>query len=294
MTIASMTGFARVAGASGAWSWAWEIKSVNSKGLDLRLRVPPGFDAIEIEARALLGKRLARGAVQATLQASREAAQPVLRVNEAALAALAEAVARAPKLPGVGPATLDGLLAVRGVVETVEAAEDEAGAESARRATLAGLDRALDALIAMRAAEGAALAGVLGQRLDRIADLTAQADANPARKPEAVKARLEAQIAELIDKSRFDAARLHQEAILMATKADIREELDRLVAHVAATRDLMAKGGAIGRRLDFLAQEFGREANTLCAKANHPSLTATGMELRAEIEQLREQAQNIE
>lgn len=294
MTLASMTGFARVGGAAGAWSWAWEIKSVNSKGLDLRLRVPPGFDAVEIEARALITKRLARGAVQATLSATREAAQPVLRINEAALAMLAEAAARAPRPASVGPATLDGLLAVRGVVETVEPAEDEAAAQAARRAALAGLDRALDALVAMRAAEGRALAAVLSQRLDRIAALTAEADANPARKAEAVKARLEAQIAELIDKSRFDAARLHQEAILMATKADIREELDRLVAHVAATRELLAQGGAIGRRLDFLAQEFGREANTLCAKANHPTLTATGMELRAEIEQLREQAQNIE
>ena len=294
MTLASMTGFARVGGAVGAWSWAWEIKSVNSKGLDLRLRVPPGFDAVEIEARALITKRLARGAVQATLSATRESAQPVLRINEAALAMLADAAARAPRPAGVGPATLDGLLAVRGVVETVEPAEDEAAAQAARRAALAGLDRALDALVAMRAAEGRALAAVLSQRLDRIAALTAEADANPARKAEAVKARLEAQIAELIDKSRFDAARLHQEAILMATKADIREELDRLVAHVAATRELLAQGGAIGRRLDFLAQEFGREANTLCAKANHPTLTATGMELRAEIEQLREQAQNIE
>jgi uncharacterized protein (TIGR00255 family) len=146
----------------------------------------------------------------------------------------------------------------------------------------------------MRRVEGEALEAVLRQRLDRIAELTEAADANPARKPEAVLARLEEAVRALDAAGRFDRDRLHQEAILLATKADVREELDRLRGHVAAARDLFDKGGPVGRRLDFLAQEFGREANTLCAKSNHPSLTAQGLELRAEIEQLREQVQNIE
>jgi uncharacterized protein (TIGR00255 family) len=210
------------------------------------------------------------------------------------LAALIAAVARAPRAEGVGPATLDGLLNVRGVVEVIEGGDDEAGLTEARLGALASLDEAVAALVAMRRVEGEALEGVLRRRLDRIAELTQAADDNPARKPEAARARLEEAVRLLDASGRFDRDRLHQEAILLATKADIREELDRLKGHVAAARDLLDKGGPIGRRLDFLAQEFGREANTLCAKANHPSLTAQGLDLRAEIEQLREQVQNIE
>lgn len=292
--IRSMTGFARVAGASGAWRWAWELKSVNSKGLDLRLRLPPGFDAIETEARARLGKALARGAVQVGLQATREAAAPTVRVNEDMLAALLAAVARAPRVEGVGPATMDGLLGVRGVIEVSEGGDDEAALAAVRAGALASLDEAIVALAAMRRVEGEALEIVLRRRLDRIAELAEAADANPERKVEAVRARLAEAVARLDETGRFDRDRLHQEAILLATKADVREELDRLKGHVAAARDLLDAGGPVGRRLDFLAQEFGREANTLSAKSNHPSLTAQGLELRAEIEQLREQVQNIE
>ena len=289
-----MTGFARAAGGSGAWRWAWEIKSVNSKGLDVRLRLPPGFDSIESDARARLGKALARGAVQAGLQATREAAPPSVRVNEDMLSALLAALARAPRVEGVGPATMDGVLAIRGVVEIHEGGDDEAAMALARADALATLDEAIAALIEMRRIEGQALDAVLRQRLERIAELTDAAEANPERKPEAVRARLAEAVARLDETGRFDRDRLHQEAILLATKADVREELDRLKGHVGAARDLLDAGGPVGRRLDFLAQEFGREANTLCAKANHASLTAQGLELRAEIEQLREQVQNIE
>lgn len=289
-----MTGFARAAGGSGAWRWAWEIKSVNSKGLDVRLRLPPGFDSIESDARARLGKALARGAVQAGLQATREAAPPSVRVNEDMLSALLAALARAPRVEGVGPATMDGVLAIRGVVEIHEGGDDEAAMALARADALATLDEAIAALIEMRRIEGQALDAVLRQRLERIAELTDAAEANPERKPEAVRARLAEAVARLDETGRFDRDRLHQEAILLATKADVREEIDRLKGHVAAARDLLEAGGPVGRRLDFLAQEFGREANTLSAKSNHPSLTAQGLELRAEIEQLREQVQNIE
>lgn len=292
--LASMTGFARAAGARGAWRFVWEIKSVNAKGLDLRLRLPPGFDAIETETRARLGKALARGAVQANLQASREAAAPRVRVNEDLLAALLAAVSRAPRVEGVGPATMDGLLSIRGVVEVSEGEDDETATAELRAAMLDALDEAIAALVAMRRVEGQALEAVLRQRLARIGELAQAADANPERKAEAVRARLAEAVARLDDSGRFDRDRLHQEAILLATKADVREEIDRLNGHVVAASDLLDAGGPVGRRLDFLAQEFGREANTLSAKSNHPSLTAQGLELRAEIEQLREQVQNVE
>lgn len=294
MTLASMTGFARSAGASPPFRWTWEIKSVNSKGLDLRLRLPPGFDAIEAECRARLSKRLARGAVYATLATQREAAGVDVRVNEQALQTLLAALGRVSLPDAIRPASLDGLLGVRGVVEIVEAGEDEAALAAAQQAALVGLDEALDHLVAMRGKEGAALADVLRARLDRIAALTRAADECPARRPEAIRARLEQSIAAIAAAATLDSNRLHQEALLLAAKADVREELDRLVTHVAAARELMAQPGAVGRRLDFLAQELAREANTLCSKANDASLTAIGMELRVEIEQFREQIQNIE
>ena len=295
MTIKSMTGFSRAAGQSGPWRWVWEIKSVNSKGLDARLRIPPPFDSIEIEARARVARKLSRGACQIGLTVQRESAPADIRVNEPALQALIAAVARLPTPDSIRPASLDGLLALRGMVEIIEAPEDEAGVAAAASAALADLDRALDELVSMRASEGAALATVMAARVERIAALTQAADDNPGRRPEAVKARLAAAIAALTsDGAGLDPARLHQEALMLAAKADIREELDRLHAHVAAARALLASAEPIGRKLDFLAQEFGREANTLCAKSNDPALSNIGMELRVEIEQFREQAQNIE
>ncbi len=295
MAVMSMTGFARAAGSSGGWRWAFEIKSVNAKGLDLRLRMPPPFDRVEAEARARLAKALARGTCFAALNAQREGAATAVRIDQAALASIAAAARAAAEAAGLAPPTMDGLLALRGVVEIAEAEDDEAAIAAACAGALQSLDQALAALSEARRAEGEALAAVLRERLDAIDALTQAADANPARRPEAVRARLAESVAALMDSSRgFDENRLHQEAILLAAKADIREELDRLKTHVAAARALLDEGGAIGRRLDFLAQEFGREANTLCAKANDVTLTAQGLELRAQIEQFREQAQNVE
>ena len=295
MAVSSMTGFARAAGSSGGWRWAFEIKSVNAKGLDLRLRMPPPFDRVEAEARTRLAKALARGTCFATLAAQREGAATTARIDQAALEAIAAATRAAAEKAGLQPPTMDGLLGLRGVVETVETADDEAQISAACAGALRSLDEAVAALTVTRRAEGEALAVVLRERLDAIEALTLAADANPARRPEAVRARLAESVAALMDSSRgFDENRLHQEAILLAAKADIREELDRLKTHIAAARALIGEGGAIGRRLDFLAQEFGREANTLSAKANDISLTAQGLELRAQIEQFREQVQNIE
>jgi uncharacterized protein (TIGR00255 family) len=294
MTIASMTGFARAAGNAGPWRLAWELRSVNAKGLDARLRIPPPIDAIEPDARARLSQKLGRGTIHATLAAQRAAAMPEVRINQDLLKKLVAAIAEIQLPLIIAPATLDGLLALRGVVDIVDAAEDEAEVLRTQAAALDFLDEALDALVAMRQSEGAALAPVLSARLHKIVSLTQAADACPARKPEAIKARLAQSLAVLAGNTNFDQNRLHQEALMLAAKADITEELDRLSAHATAARELLAKGGAVGRRLDFLAQELSREANTLCAKSNDASLTALGLELRVEIEQFREQVQNIE
>ncbi|MGD9543938.1 MAG: YicC/YloC family endoribonuclease [Methylocystis sp.] len=295
MSIHSMTGFARTQGAVAAFRYSWELKSVNAKGLDLRLRAPPDFDSVEIKAREKIAARLARGAVFANLAAKREDESQSARLNRAALDALVVALSERPPPANIGPATLDGLLAVRGVVDIVEPelSEDERNEIDAH--ILKSLDEALDALIASRKAEGDALTAVLRNRLARISALAAQADAAPARQPEAIRARLQQQLARLFESAdSFDPVRLHQEAALLAVRTDIREELDRLKAHVDSASKLLAAGGPIGRRLDFLAQELGREANTLTAKSNDAGLTAIGLELKIEVEQLREQVQNIE
>jgi uncharacterized protein (TIGR00255 family) len=294
MKIASMTGFSRTMGASASYRWAWELKSVNAKGLDLRVRVPPGFDAVEAQARGRLGQQLTRGTCHATLQAQREAGNISVRVNKDVLGAVMAAIQDVVIPDSIRPASLDGLLALRGVVDIGDKGEDENELAHVHAEVLAGLDQALDALLSVRLSEGASLAQILSTRLDRIANLTQQAETNPGRRPEAIRARLAQTIATLGGTFNFDQDRLHQEALILAAKADVREEIDRLVTHVAAARDMMQKGGAVGRRLDFLAQELGREANTLCAKSNDVGLTAIGLELRVEIEQFREQIQNIE
>jgi uncharacterized protein (TIGR00255 family) len=295
MSLTSMTGFSRAAGALGPWRWSVEIKCVNAKGLDLRLRLPPGFDRIESEARARLAKGLARGSCFATITAQREGARARARLDLGALEEIIVVARAAAAKAGLAPPTMDGVLAVRGVVEVVETPDDDASFAAVCAAALDSLDLAIAALVASRRAEGAALTAILSERLEAIETLTQAADDNPARKPEAVRARLATSLAAVLQSGRgLDENRLHQEAILIAAKADIREELDRLKTHVAAARALIGEGGPVGRRLDFLAQELGREANTLSAKANDVSLTAQGLELRVQIEQLREQVQNIE
>jgi uncharacterized protein (TIGR00255 family) len=295
MSLSSMTGFARASGASGAWSWAFELKSVNAKGLDLRLRLPPGFDRIESETRARLSRALARGTCFATLAAQREGTALQARVNAPVLAAIVEAARAVATQSGLAPPTLDGLLAIRGVVDIVERGDDEPAVAAACAGALASVDEAITALLAARRAEGAALGAILGERLDAIAASTLAADQSPARRPEAIALRLAQSVAALLEAGRgFDENRLYQEAVLLAAKADIREELDRLRTHVEAAREMIRGGGPVGRRLDFLSQELAREANTLCAKSNDVTLTAIGLELKAQIEQFREQIQNIE
>jgi uncharacterized protein (TIGR00255 family) len=295
MALSSMTGFSRGHGMAGAYAWTWELKSVNSKGLDLKLRLPSGWDAIEAPVRARAAESLSRGAVFANLSVAREGVAPVARVNEPVLAAVIATLKSLEGKVNAAPPTLDGILSLKGVIEVTEAEESEDERRAAEGAVVAGFAEALKGLAQMRQHEGGALGKVLSARLSEIAALTARAEATPGRKPEAIKARLAEQIATLLDGgTRFDPDRLHQEAILMAAKADIREELDRLVAHVAQARKLLADGGPIGRKLDFLAQEFNRESNTLTAKANDVELTNIGLELKSVVEQFREQVQNLE
>src|SRR5215216_2093154 len=294
MALLSMTGFARTDGVCGTYAWGWELKSLNGKGLELRLRLPAGWDAVEVPVRAR-AKALARGTVYANLSVRREGVAPSVRVNDQVLTAVLAAVRGLAGRIDARPASVDGILGIKGVIEVSEQDEDESEHRAAEQAILASFDAALAALLKMRQHEGAALQRILAQRLDEIAALGARADAAPGRQPEAVRARLAEQIALLIDTpSRFDPDRLHQEAILIAAKAEVREELDRLGAHVDQARRLLAEGGPVGRRLDFLAQELNREVNTLCAKSNDVELTTIGLELKNVVEQFREQVQNLE
>jgi uncharacterized protein (TIGR00255 family) len=293
--IASMTGFARVDGEEDGLAWTWEIKSVNSKSLDLRCRLAPGLDALEVPLRAIIGESLKRGAITATLSLTRTAGATAFHVNRAALEqAMALVRELRPALDAPAP-SIEGLLALKGVLESSEDEADPATRERRDAALLAGCRRAIEALVRMRTGEGQRLARVLAEHLDEIAALVSAAEETAAAQPQAIRARFQNLLAQLLDAvPALPQERLAQEAALLVAKADIREELDRLRAHVSAARELLAEGAAIGRRFDFLCQEFNREANTLCSKSTDIVLTRIGLALKAAIERLREQVQNIE
>ena len=293
MKIKSMTGFARTEGSHGAMRWHWELRSVNGRGLDLRFRLPPGFDQIEPKLREAAQKRLVRGSVNATLSMQRDASTAAIGLNEAALLQAVAAVDRARELTGLARPPLEALLSIRGVLEVAE--PEDAGNEALLKPAVASFEAALDGLIAARATEGRRLSEILADQLAQIEMLVATAANSPARSVEAIRQRLAEQVGKLIDASaQLDPARLHQEAALIATRADIEEEVKRLGAHIAAARELLVAAEPVGRKLEFLAQEFNREANTLCSKANAPEITRSGLGLKAVIDQLREQVQNIE
>jgi uncharacterized protein (TIGR00255 family) len=295
MALSSMTGFARGQGVAGTYAWSWEIKSVNAKGLDLRVRLPAGWDAVEVPVRTRAGEKLSRGTVYANLTVERQGIQPTVKVNEPVLAAVLSALKGLAGKVDAAPPSLDGILSLKGVIEVADEDEREDDHRAAEAAIVAGFEKALAELTSMRRTEGGTLGRLLSTRLDEIAKLTARAEAAPGRKPAAIRAKLAEQVATLLSASeRFDAERLHQEAVLLAAKADIREELDRLGSHVTQAKKLLADGGAIGRKLDFLAQELHRESNTLTAKANDLELTNIGLELKGVVEQFREQVQNLE
>ncbi len=295
MALSSMTGFARSHGASGPYAFEWELKSVNAKGFDLRVRLPQGFDELEAYAKKRAGEVLSRGTVYANLNVKRTNAAATVRINEDVLAAVVKVATQlAGKIDAVAP-SIDGLMSIKGVIEVAEPESDEAEDKAARAAAAQAFDKALADLVEMRNREGVSLGQILTQRMDEIEVLAKKAEASPGRKPEAIKARLAEQIKTLLDASdRFDPDRLTQEALMIATKADIREELDRIASHIAQARELIEKGGPIGRKLDFLSQEFHREVNTCCSKSNDIELTNIGLAMKNVVEQFREQVQNLE
>jgi uncharacterized protein (TIGR00255 family) len=296
MTLKSMTGFARADGVHGDVSWYWEARSVNGRSLDLRLRLPAGFERLEIEARNLAQEKLARGNCTITLGIKRETGQMEIRLNERALAQAKVVAERARALTGLKKgARLDTLLAMRGVVETVEAEDSEEAQAALAHALLSGLAAALDQLVAVRASEGERLQRVIEKQLALIASLVERAASASAREPQAIAARLREQVMRLAEAGvNLEPDRLHQEALLFAAKADIQEEVDRLRAHLAAANELIDSNQPAGRKFEFLAQEFNREANTICSKASDIEISRAGLELKTVIDQLREQVQNIE
>jgi uncharacterized protein (TIGR00255 family) len=295
MALSSMTGFARGNGVNAAYGWSWELKSVNSRGLDLRLRLPAGWDEVEGPVRTSCGQVLVRGTVYGTLTVERQGITPVVRVNEAVLSAVLATLEDLDGRVKAAEPRLDGILSLKGVIEIIDEDEREEDRRAAEAAVIAGFQHTLAELAAMRRQEGEILGQVLIERLEEIAALAKRAEHVPGRRPEAIKARIIEQVTMLLEASnRLDPDRLHQEAILIASKADIREELDRLGSHVAQARRLIGQGGAIGRRLDFLAQELNRETNTMCSKSNDVELTNIGLELKSVVEQFREQVQNLE
>jgi uncharacterized protein (TIGR00255 family) len=296
ISIASMTGFARTQGEAGSVSWIWELRSVNGRGLDIKLRLPGGLDAMEPPLRDLAAKRLKRGNVSGTLTLKRDAASGLTTDLEALERVKELAIELADNIPGALPPRAELLMALPGVMRSASAQDDSEEAQAALAASVqAGFAAALDGLAAAREGEGARLAGIVTALLVGIAALHEAASVEAATQPALHKAKLTAQLAEILGSTQaLPEERIAQEIALLATKSDVREELDRLGAHIAAARALLAEGAGIGRKLDFLMQEFNREANTLCSKSASLPLTSIGLSLKAAIEQLREQVQNIE
>ena len=290
-----MTGFARATVERAGTVATWELRSLNGKGLDLRLRLPPGLDRVEQAVRQSVQRHFARGNIQAVLTLGGAAAQVQPVVNEVFLQDVAELARRLQEQYGVGAPSADGLLALRGVLEFPDQVQDEESRSLLDQAIVEAFQAALGELETVRREEGAALRELLLGHLSRIEELAAQAEADPSRDVEVIRKRLGDQVRLLMETgAAMDEARLHQEAAFLAAKADIREEIDRLRTHVEAARALLAGGGAVGRKLDFLAQEFNREANTLCSKSNAATVTAIGLDLKAVVDQFREQVQNLE
>ena len=297
--LASMTGFARTDGQLAGVGWVWELRSVNGRGLDLKLRLPPGLDSLEPALRDVAAKLLRRGNINANATLRRDE-RPRLVADPAALQqVLTLALEVAQRIPGAPPPTAEGLLALPGVLRAANAGDDEGVTEATRAALVQGFGDAVVLLAANRQAEGARLAVVLAAQLDEIAALRDTAIAQAADQPAAQRTKLQDALAALLrdgpaQRDRLPEERLAQEVALLATKSDVREELDRLGSHIEAARALLAEGIAVGRRFDFLVQEFVREVNTLCSKSASTALTTTGLRLKATIEQLREQVQNVE
>jgi len=295
--INSMTGFASGTAAHSPFSWTWELRSVNAKGLDLRLRVPDWVEGLETALRGVLGKRLGRGSVSLSLKLTREEGAGALSLNEGVLSSVLEGMRQIEETAmqaGVSltPASAADVLAIRGVMETRTTQDDTV---ALRAQLLADFDSVVEQFLEMRAAEGRALDEILTRQIDQIDALTGQASAVIETRSDDMERSLRAALDKVLQNyADTDEQRVAQELAVIAVKSDVTEELDRLTAHVAAARELMAQDGPVGRKLDFLMQEFNREANTLCSKSQHTDLTRVGLELKTVIDQMREQVQNVE
>ena len=292
--LSSMTGYARIDLIADETAFTWELKSVNGRGLEIRTRLPAGFDGMEPDLRRLARDVLSRGNCQFALHAGRGTAGALLRLNEGALALVVAAVKRLAAVEGISAPTADGILAIKGVLEESGPADFEAMSEEGRNTVSEGFGLALDALVAARREEGRRLAPVLADLVKQIRHKTDEAARLADGAVDGLKTRIAEQVSILADNKELDTERLHAEAVALAIKSDVREEVDRLRGHVDAVTERLASGSAIGRRLDFLAQEMNREANTICAKAVDRAMTAIGLDLKTEIDRFREQAQNIE
>ena len=293
--LSSMTGFARGGGHDDRYEWVWELKCVNGRGLDIRCRTPNGFDILEAAARSAATARFTRGNLSMTMQLNPTATTTSVTVNRQLLEQLLDVAKEYQDVPGVLPPRLDGLLSMRGVIEPMESGESEEEIEARMMAMRETLETALDGLHASRTDEGSRLDKVLRSHIEEIEALSATAMACVAAQPETLSARLNDQLSEIMDsRPSLPEERLAQELAALLVKSDVREEVDRLVAHIGAVNELLDEGGAVGRRLDFLAQELNREANTLCAKAADVALSRVGLDLKAVIDRFREQVQNIE
>ncbi|MCB1510405.1 MAG: YicC family protein [Hyphomicrobiaceae bacterium] len=291
-----MTGFGRHDGITGDVIWHWEVRSVNGRGLDVRTRLPAGYEMLDQSVRQAVAKSLSRGNVNVQFSIQRAQGATEIRLNEDALRQVMTAVTRARELTGAPAVPLEALLQIKGVLEVAEPVEDDESRQARQAEMLGGLECALADLVAARATEGTKLAAVLTALLDEVATLVDTISKSPSRSAEVVAKRLKDNLRRLMEESgaALDQDRLHQEAVLLAGKADVEEELQRLSAHVSAARELIARSEPVGRKLDFLTQEFNREANTICSKANDIEVTRAGLALKAAIEQIREQVQNIE
>jgi uncharacterized protein (TIGR00255 family) len=294
MAVSSMTGFASADGIYDNASWLWEIRSVNGKGLDVRLRLPSGFEALEPQVRAASAKALKRGNIQISLNV-KEQHSAELVVNQAALEQVMNIASQLSENTNIEKASVDGILNVRGVLEERQVERSQSDKDKLIAEMSVSFLECLDALVVARQSEGANLTSVLLDQMEQVALKVGAIVADPSRTQDAIRIRLKEQVRNLLEvNSDFDEDRLHTEAAILATKADLQEELDRLVTHIKAAKSLIKEGGAVGRRLDFLAQEFNRECNTVCSKSNAGAVTTIGLDLKVIIDQFREQIQNVE
>lgn len=295
MALQSMTGFARAEGEYGNSHWAWELKSVNGRNLDFRCRLPSSMEGLEQDLRKRTSAQFKRGSLQINLYVKRNGGETQIAVNEAALEQVLNALAKLDGKINVAPATMDGILNIRGIVDAQEPEESEEDRKAREAAIVDSFDLALDQLKTSRRTEGDALGEILSGHIDRVQTLTDDATKTADAQPALLRERLQNQIKELLQAGAdLPEDRLAHELAILVTKADVREEIDRLYAHCKAARDLLAEAGPHGRKLDFLTQEFNRESNTLCSKAVDVALTQIGLELKTVVDQMREQVQNLE